>query len=527
MIRPGVPRRLLALLVSLVSLSFAAPAVRANVALPSMLTSHMVLQRDREVPIWGWAEPSEKVTVSFAGQSVSTQADAEGNWMVKLKPMTASAESRSMTIQGANQVVLEDVLVGEVWVCSGQSNMQWAVNDSWNADLTVLSAKNPQIRLVTIENMGVQVPLQDFQGGWQVCSPETVGGFSAVGYNFGLQLQQVLGVPVGLIDNAWGGSSCEAWIERDRMGGDAEHYGPLMQKWADTEAQPEMKSSYEAYEQALLVWQKEAIAAKKAGQEVPRQPAPPNNPMVTQHRPGNLLNGRVHPIMPFAIRGAIWYQGESNAGRAYQYRHMFPLMVQNWREAWGQGDFPFYWVQLADFQAEPAGPSESTWAELREAQTMSVQALPHSGQAVIIDLGEAADIHPRNKAEVAKRLARLALAQDYGVSIVHRSPRYASMETQGNKIVVSFEDRGGGIRTVDKHDVVGFWIAGEDRQWKVAQAKVVDGQKVEVWNDEVAKPVAVRYAWADNPVCNLFNAEGLPVTPFRTDDWPGITADAK
>lgn len=512
---------------TMIAASVIPSTVQANVAVPSILSSHMVLQRDREVPIWGWADPQEKVTVTFAGQTVSTQAGADGRWQVRLAAMPASAESRSLTIQGNNQIVLEDVLVGEVWVCSGQSNMQWSVNDSWNADLTTLAAKQPQIRLVTVENMGVQVPLQDFSGQWQVCSPETVGQFSAVGYYFGQQLQQILEVPVGLIDNAWGGSSCEAWIERSRMDAVPDQYAPLMQKWQETEAQPEMKSSYEAYEAAMIQWQADTIAAKKAGQPVPNQPAAPNNPMVTQHRPGNLLNGRVNPIVPFAIRGAIWYQGESNAARAYQYRHMFPLMIRNWREAWGQGDFPFYWVQLADFQAEATGPTESAWAELREAQTLANKELPHTGQAVIIDIGEAADIHPRNKLDVAKRLARHALAQDYGISIVHNSPRYASLSVQDNKATVVFENVGGRLRTVDKNEVLGFTIAGEDKQWHAAQAKIVDGDKVEVWSDAVAKPVAVRYAWADNPVCNLFNAEGLPVTPFRSDDWPGVTANNK
>ena len=231
--------------------------------------------------------------------------------------------------------------------------------------------------------------------------------------------------------------------------------------------------------------------------------------------------------MPLAIRGAIWYQGESNAPRAYQYRELFPLMIRNWREAWGQGDFPFYWVQLADFRDEKAEPVESDWAELREAQTQAVGKLPHAGQAVIIDIGEGSDIHPRNKLEVGKRLARLALAKDYSRELVDDSPRYASMQVRDGKIELTFAEVGQRLRTVDRNEVRGFAIAGEDRQWHWAQAKILDRDKVEVWHDQVPQPVAVRYAWADNPVCNLYSAEGLPVTPFRTDDWPGVTASAR
>ena len=236
--------------------------------------------------------------------------------------------------------------------------------------------------------------------------------------------------------------------------------------------------------------------------------------------------------MPFAIRGVIWYQGESNASRAFQYRDLFPLMIRNWRDAWGQGDFPFYWVQLADFLEEKTEPGESNWAELREAQTLATDKLTHAGQAVIIDIGEGNDIHPRNKLEVGTRLARLALAKDYGMTIVDDSPRYASMQVVDGKVELTFEDVGGGLRTVDENQVEGFAIAGEDRKWHWAQAKIDDSDKnnknkVLVWSDQVPQPVAVRYAWADNPVCNLYSAEGLPVTPFRTDDWPGVTDAAR
>ena len=250
--------------------------------------------------------------------------------------------------------------------------------------------------------------------------------------------------------------------------------------------------------------------------------------MAGNARPGNLYNGQLKPVIGYGIRGAIWYQGESNAGRAYQYRDMFPLMIQTWRDLWQQGDFSFYWVQLADFLAEPAQPGDSAWAELREAQTMT-QKLPKTGQAVIIDLGEANDIHPVNKEDVGERLARLALARDYGIQIANRSPEYKSMEKQGNKIILTFDYAGDRLKPFDVNEIRGFAIAGPDQKFVVAQAKIVenDKTKVEVWSDQVADPAAVRYAWADNPVCNLRSANGLPVTPFRTDDWPGLTINNK
>ena len=502
-----------------------ATVARSEVALPAIIGSHMVLQRDIPLPIWGWADPGEEVVVTIDNQKHGTKADAEGRWNVTLEPL-AVGDPRSMTVAGKNTITLTDILVGEVWVCSGQSNMQWSVRQSWNADLEIASADHPQIRLMTVATPGMQIPLEDFTGTWQVCSPSTIADFSAVGYFFGRQLQEVLDVPIGLIDNAWGGSACEAWVSRDRLN-DSELYGPLMKRWQETEAKPELKSSYEEFEKARLEWLGRAIAARKAGESIPAPPTPPRNNMVTNHRPGNLYNGRLQPVIPFGIRGAIWYQGEANTSRAYQYRELFPLMIQNWRDEWRQGDFPFYWVQLADFKEEKANPGDSDWAELREAQTWTQDRLPNTGQAVIIDIGEASDIHPRNKLEVAKRLARLALVNDYGRDFASDSPRYKSMSVRDGKAELVFGDVGTGLRTVDKREAQGFVISGPDHQWHWANAKIEGKDKIVVWSDEVTEPVAVRYAWADNPVCNVYSKEGLPLTPFRTDDWPGVTADKR
>ncbi len=484
----------------------------------------MVLQRDMPLPIWGFAEPGEKITVAIGDQTHQTSTDAQGQWLVTLKPL-ALGDPLTLVVEGSNRVEVGDILVGEVWLCSGQSNMAWDVKNSWNADLEILSAKYPNIRFLTVATPASQTPTRDFGGKWEICSAETVGQFSAVGYFFGQELHKILDVPIGLIDNAWGGSSCAAWIRRDLLEGNP-LYAALLARWDKTVAKHESGEAKAEYDKKLAAWEKETKLAEKNGTKPPRKPRF-NNPLGNQHRPANLYHGRIQPIFPFGLRGAIWCQGESNAGRAFQYREMFPLMIQNWREDWQQGDFPFYWVQLADFTPELPAPGESAWAELREAQTLVLDRLPNTGEAVIIDLGEAADIHPRNKQEVGRRLARWALAHDYQVDIVHQSPRYESMEQQEGKIILTFKEVGGRLRTIDAKEVQGFALAGEDKQWVWAQAKIIADNRVEVSSDAVPTPVAVRYGWASNPVCNLFNDHGLPVTPFRTDQWPGVTADAR
>ncbi len=511
---------------ALFCLALAAAPLRAEVGVPAVFSSHMVLQRDQANPVWGWADAGERVTVSIAGQEHATTADDQGHWRVKLEPLTVGGP-HEMTIQGAsNRQVLSDILVGEVWVCSGQSNMQWTVAASTNAELEFLTAKYPKLRFITVPQTGTQTVQRDFVGSWTECTPETVRDFSAVGYFFGRQLHTTLDVPVGLIDNAWGGSAAEAWVRRDLLAEHAEMYDPLLARWAELEAKPDLAGPMAEFETQLAAWDVAALAARKQGKPVPARPNAPQGQLSGQHRPGNLYCGVLKPVLGYGIRGAIWYQGESNAGRAYQYRHLFPLMIQNWRDEWGQGDFPFYWVQLADFMAEKPEPADSAWAELREAQTQTL-SLPNTGQAVIIDIGEANDIHPRNKLEVGMRLARIALARDYGVDVPFQGPTYASHTTQGNKVVLTFEHVGSGLKAYDVNEIHGFAIAGADRKFVSANAKIDGRNRVEVWHDAIAEPVAVRYAWADNPVCNLKSREGLPAQPFRTDDWPGVTADAK
>ena len=518
-------------------------AAHADVSLNNMFGDQMVLQQGIKNKVWGKADPGEQVTVTLAGQSHTTTADADGMWHIFLDPVQEYGGPHVLAVKGKNTVSFNDVLIGEVWVCSGQSNMQWSVNQANDPDLEKATAKFPTIRLLSVPQVGTQEPQWNFNGKWQVCSPETVGDFSAVGYFFGRQLHQTLGVPVGLIDNAWGGSAADAWVRRDKI---AAHptLKAIHERWLTMEEA--LPAALADFEKKLDAHKAVAAQAKSAGKPVPRPPQSPDAQMRGNARPGNIHSGVLTPSIGYGIKGAIWYQGESNAGRAYQYRELFPFMIASWREEWGLGDFPFFWVQLADFKAELAHPAESDWAELREAQTMTMKALPNTGEAVIIDIGEGKDIHPKNKQDVAMRLARWALADTYKVpGIVCRSPLYKGSEKQGSekqgsekqgsekqgsKIVLSFDNveaKAAAWRPFDVNEPVGFTIAGEDRTFVAAKAAILPDGRIEVWSEAVTDPVAVRYAWADNPVCNMYSAAGLPLTPFRTDDFPGVTLDRK
>ncbi|MFK7736079.1 MAG: sialate O-acetylesterase [Pirellulaceae bacterium] len=503
MLRKLVP--IFALLLGAVGLQ----SVRAEVTLPNIFGDHMVLQQKQANKIWGRADAGEEILVAIAKQSVKTTSDANGEWMVMLDPLPVGGPYE-LTVKASNEIKIRDVLVGEVWICSGQSNMEWRVANSNDPDLEMAGAKFPEIRMLNYPNVGRQEPVWTHEGAdWMVCSPETVGGFSAVGYFFGRQLHQTLGVPIGLVNDAWGGSAADAWINRDLLDAD-EAYKPTLDRWKGMETQYEKlaaKSEGDLTE-----------AEKKQLQGLKRN-------MNGNQRPANIYNGVLKSHLGYGIKGAIWYQGESNASRGYQYRNIFPKMISNWRDEWGQGDFPFYWVQLADFRPEQTEPGDSTWAELREAQTMTMSKLPKTGEAVIIDVGEGKDIHPRNKVIVGQRLARWALANDYGIAMAYQSPTFSGMEKSGSKIVLSFEHVDGGWRPFDVREPVGFAIAGEDQKFVWADAKILKDGRIEVSSTEVASPVAVRYAWADNPVCNMFDTKGLPLTPFRTDEWKGVTAD--
>lgn len=475
-------------LMTLLALSVSGVAV-ADVTLPSAIGDHMVLQRDAEVRIWGWADPGEAVTVTFAGQEEQVNADAEGNWSVMLDAMEASAEGRDLVIAGENRIEVADVLVGEVWVASGQSNMEWNVHNSNNPQEEIAAANHPGLRMWTAQRTVAGEPQRDVPGQWRVCSPGTVGGFSAVGYYFARELYQRLDVPVGILHSSWGGTPSEAWTSREKLEA-TDEAGPILERF-----------------------------------DAGNGPAA-NHP----HAPAGLFNGMIAPIVPYTIQGAIWYQGESNASRAEQYASIFPAMIHDWREQWGQGDFPFLFVQLANFMAYDDQPTDTDWSHLRDAQLHTLHTVPHTGMATIIDIGEANDIHPRNKQDVGLRLALWTLADTYGQDVVKSGPVFVpgAVADVGHALVVQFDTFGSALKIREGDELRGFTIAGEDGRFIEAQAAIgygdIEEPVITVWSDDVPDPRHVRYAWKNNPEdANLVNEEGLPASPFRTDDLPGPT----
>jgi sialate O-acetylesterase len=494
------------------------PVAQADVKLPAVIGSNMVLQADMKVPIWGWADAGEKVTVTVGDQKVEATADSGGKWQVRLAAMKAAAGPLEMTVAGKNTLKLTNILVGEVWVCSGQSNMEWSVKSSKDPEKEIAEAKYPGIRLFMVTKATSDKPLTDCKGQWVECSPETVPPFSAVGYFFGRMLHQDLGVPVGLIGSNWGGTPAESWTSRETLDADADLKAIVARYQQQIDNYSKAKEDWEkTKDKKIADWKAAVEKAKAENKPLPREQRGPSDPLTSQNRPSNLYNGMIAPLVPFAIRGAIWYQGESNAGRPVEYRKLFPAMITDWRKNWGEGDFTFLFVQLANWMARKDEPAESGWAALREAQTMTL-SLPKTGMAVIIDIGDAKDIHPKNKQDVGKRLALAAEAGTYGKTVVYSGPMYESMKVEGDKVRLKFKHIGGGL--VAKGDkLTGFAVAGEDKKFVWADARI-DGDTIVVSAKDVAKPVAVRYAWADNPECNFYNKADLPAVPFRTDDWP-------
>jgi sialate O-acetylesterase len=475
------------LIFSLVAALFSC-LVQAEVILPKIFADHMVLQRDQDIPVWGWADPREKVEVIFKDKTYKIRADKTGKWEVKMDPSSAGGPY-TLTVNGEKTLSIKDVLVGDVWLLGGQSNMEWPLNQTNGAEDSIKMADYPQIRLFEVgRNLSI-LPIKDVpEGSWNVCTPQSIADFSAIGYYFGKRIHLDLDVPIGLLDINWGGTVSEAWTS------------------------PEALLTHPDFKEKIVSYRAEGETTFTNSEN-----KSPNS------WPSSLYNGMLEPIIPFGIKGALWYQGESNAGRAYQYREIFPLMIQDWRKQWGQGDFPFLWVQLANFKTPVDEPGGSNWAELREAQSMAL-SLPSTGQAVIIDKGEAEDIHPRDKWTVGERLALSAKKVAYGQDLVHSGPTFHKMEVEGNQARIIFNHIGSGIKIKDKYGYVkGFSIAGEDQVFYWANA-YQDGDDIVVFSDQVAHPKSVRYGWADNPEdVNVYNKEGLPASPFRTDNWDGIT----
>jgi len=494
---------------------------QAEITLHSLFSDNAVLQQGMKVPVWGTARDGEKVTVKFQKQTHSTTAK-EGRWSVALKPLRAGGPF-TLEVAGDNAIMRTNILVGEVWVCSGQSNMQWPLYNTENGAAAITNAADPMLRLFTVPHVHADEPQRDAKAGWVECVPDIVRAFSAVGYYFGRDLRKARKVPVGLIHSSWGGSPAETWTPRRFLEAD-----PILKPSVDAHEQavknyPAALEQYKQQEPELKKKHEEAVEKAKAeGKQPPKGPRPPGDPGQNPHRPAGLYNAMIAPLQPFAIRGAIWYQGESNAGRAWQYRALFPTMIRSWRETWGQGDFPFLFVQLAPYGAsQPTPTGDSAWAELREAQLLTSQKLPKTAMAVITDAGECGDIHPQRKEPVGGRLTLAARVVAYGERLVHSGPTYDSMKITGDRVTLQFRHADRGL-VAQGGDLRGFVIAGEDRKWVPARAEV-QGNAVMVWSPDVSKPVAVRYGWADCPSVTLYNRQGLPASPFRTDDFPMIT----
>ena len=459
---------------------------QADVKLPAIFSDHMVLQQNSSVLVWGWAEPGEKIEVKGCWQwfgGTKTKADEKGRWRVTIKTPKASDNAATLKIKGSNEIILSDILIGEVWICSGQSNMEMGMTAIDNADEEIAKADYPDIRLFHVGQAISTVPLQDVTGNWVKCSPETVasrgtwGGFSAAAYYFGRKLHKELHVPIGLISTNWGGTKAEAWTSRETIK-DFDRFQKIMEMIDN----PEKREA---------------------------------NFKMHQNQPTALYNAMIAPLIPFRIAGVVWYQGESNRYDPILYRTLFPAMIKDWRQHWGQGDFPFYYIQIAPFQYKGRDPSQA----IREAQMMTLDTVSNVGMAVTMDIGEEKDIHPHNKLDVGERLARWALAKTYGQKdLVYSGPIYKSMAVENGKIRVSFDYVDGGLTAKDG-GLTDFEIAGADQKFVPAEA-AIDGETILVSSDEVKDPVAVRYAWSNWVEGSLFNKAGLPASSFRTDNWP-------
>lgn len=522
----SIPKTILTLFAFL---SIATTFVLADVRLPHVIGSNMILQREMQIPIWGWADPCEQVTVKFANHQANTTADEKGNWMVKL-PVIKSPGPYKMTVSGNSTIVLTNILVGEVWLCSGQSNMEMGIGIVANGKEEVAAADYPQIRLFDVPKRPSGQTESDVDAEWRTCSPNNIAaggweGFSAVAYFFGREIHNRLNVPVGLIDASWGGSYIEPWTPPagfamvpklthilDEIEQTNSNYRKVFMRALD---------EFEAWIDKAHKSMADNDRVPSGMPDYPQHPFTQSEPYSYPWRPTGLYNGMIHPLVPFAIRGAIWYQGESNLSDGMLYHEKMKALVGGWRKLWGEGAFPFYFVQLAPFRYK-GWPSKdvtpTSLPEIWQAQFESL-SIPNTGMAVTTDITELDDIHPHNKQDVGKRLALWALAKTYGrTDLVYSGPLYKSMSIQDAAIHIAFDHVGSGLTSRDGKPLNWFEIAGPDKKFYKADAEI-SGNAVLVWNSKVRKPVAVRFAWHQEAIPNLINKEGLPASPFRTDKW--------
>ncbi len=480
----------------------AAPVLSAALSPSALFSDHMILQRDRPVPVWGTATPGEKIAVYFGGQFHRVKTDPQGNWQVRLKPMPPSFEPRELVIKNlttpGEKITIRDVLVGEVWIAAGQSNMAYGVSSASKADAEIAAANYPAIRVFQMETRVAGEPQRTVTGLWKVCSPKSVGDFSATGYFFARDLYQALNVPVGLLQNAESGTLAEAWMSKEALESDAD-FQPILDRY---------QNEVTAY-QAL-------VASGDASKTNSPDSTDPNTRIT---RPSGLYNGKLNPLIPYAIRGVIWWQGEYNSERGEQYRKLFPALIRDWRARWKSPNLPFLFVQLQNLDIQPQ-PNPAHYDELREAQLMTHRSVPHTGMAVACDVGDPKDIHPPNKQPVGQRLALLARNLVYGEKdLVSSGPLFRKFKITNSNIEITFDHTGSGLVLKTGTALSGFEIAGKDRVFNRALVELKKNKLI-VSSPKVPKPIAVRYAWLDNPLCTLFNVEGLPASPFRTDDWP-------
>jgi len=495
----------------MLGIAFLACSLQAEIKLPSILGNNMVIQRDQPVNIWGQAEPSEKILVQLDEDIARATADDNGFWGVTLKPREASRQSLQMTISGtkSQNMTLENILVGEVWICSGQSNMQFSMLETHSPIPEIQKADYSRIRLFYVPRKISTSPQNDVNAEWDICSPETIGPFSAVAYYFGWEIHTELDIPVGLINTNWGGTRIEPWtpdsgFPREPLGtlykNNLKEALPKLQDWIRTTSQALENDTY-----------------------IHPQPQIPGHPFQNNRTPTVLYNAMIHPLIRFPIRGALWYQGESNRNDGLEYTAKMEALIKGWRSAWQLGDFPFYYVQLAPFNyGYTLINDESDILDfyrlplIWEAQQNALN-IPNTGMAVVTDITDLYNIHPQNKKDVGHRLALWALANTYGkTDLVFSGPLYKSMTTEGNKIRITFEHTGSGLKSLDNQPLSWFEIAGENRDFLKATAEI-DGHTVLVWNKRIGKPVAVRFGWYQLATPNLGNEEGLPASPFRTN----------
>ncbi len=488
-----------------------AASIDADVRLPEVFGDHMVLQRGMRIPIWGSADPGERIIVSMGGRTARTTAGKDGRWKVKIPRLDAGGPYE-LIVSGKNTLTLRDVLVGEVWVCSGQSNMWWPVERVRGIEQIVSAADYPDVRLFSVWS-----PEHDSYGKrneWSACTPETVREFSAAAFFFGRELYREMRIPIGLIHTSMGGSVPEAWMTRKTLASDSA-FRPALAWWDSViAADPGAPERFERYLAQLR-------GSKREGGPEPDDPGlsfVPRPLRFYMRFPEGVRRAQLEPILGYGMRGVIWFQGESSIPRAWQYRKLFPAMIREWRRDWGQGDFPFVFTQLANYKSDPL-----RLPELREAQSMSL-SLKNTAMAVTIDIGDEDDVHFNNKWDVGRRLALAALGTTYKRDIVYSGPVYRSMRRDGSAIRLRFDHTAGGLVSKGNDPPGDFIIAGQDRVFHPAEARIA-GREVIVSSPRVPKPVAVRYGWRDVPKCRLYNSAGLPASPFRTDTWNWVTKD--